>query len=146
MCFCNLTNVTNQTWIFNFNFVFNLFNWFDTKSLSYFKKMDSLLLFKQTFAIVGLCFYLIFGNHKNFFGSLAMHSRKLFHLFRVSKSTPFSRTYIHYNTDVKICTNAKNQTWIFIFDFKEGACILFFCHSHNDISNVCLLVLSKATG
>ena len=31
---------------------------------------------------------------------------------------------------------------------KEGACILFFCHSHshshNDISNVYLLVLSKA--
>jgi hypothetical protein len=36
---------------------------------------------------------------------------------------------------------------------KEGACILFiFCHSHSyrhshtDISNVYLLVLSKATG
>ena len=25
----------------------------------------------------------------------------------------------------------------------HGACILFFCHSNNDISNVCLLVLSK---
>ena len=31
---------------------------------------------------------------------------------------------------------------------KEGACILFFCHSHshNNISNIYLLVLSKATG
>ena len=33
---------------------------------------------------------------------------------------------------------------------KEGVCILFFCHSHSnshkDISNVYLLVLSKATG
>ena len=29
---------------------------------------------------------------------------------------------------------------------KEGACILFFCHSHNNISNVYFLVLSKATG
>ena len=36
--------------------------------------------------------------------------------------------------------------------FKEGHCTLFFCHSHshshshNDIGNVYLLFLSKATG
>ena len=30
--------------------------------------------------------------------------------------------------------------------FKEGHCKLFFCHSHNDIGNVILLFLSKATG
>ena len=31
--------------------------------------------------------------NKKFFGSAAMHSRKLFHLFLVSKSNPFSREY-----------------------------------------------------
>ena len=33
-------------------------------------------------------------KQKVFLGSTAMHSRKLFHLFRVSKSNPFSRKYI----------------------------------------------------
>ena len=36
------------------------------------------------------------------------------------------------------------------FRLKEGHCTLFFCHSHshshNDIGNVYLLFLSKATG
>ena len=32
-------------------------------------------------------------KQKVFLGSTAMHSRKLFHLFRVSKSNPFSRKY-----------------------------------------------------
>ena len=39
-------------------------------------------------------FILFLATTKSFFGSLAMHSRKLFHLFRVSKSTPFSKEYI----------------------------------------------------
>ena len=99
---------------------FNHF-YYRTGDLFYF--LDKHLQLWALWGLTKFVFILFLATTKSFFGSLAMHSRKLFHLFRVSKSTPFSREYIgsssrNYNTDVKICTNVKNQTWIFIFDFS----------------------------
>ena len=60
--------------------------------------------------------------------------------------TPFVIFQICYHQAITSCAHPK----IPLKYLKERACILFFCHSdshsHNDISNVYSLVLSKATG
>ena len=72
-----------------------------TVAYSKLKCTAQLFPFKFFFLFHHLCIQLVYWLrymwwlklNKKFFGSAAMHSRKLFHLFLVSKSNPFSREY-----------------------------------------------------